>query len=134
MKSYISRKFPLETRMTDQTFDFRSAERLIGPKCCQSWPFAAQRRRPRSRVDSSLVLFQSCASPEKNFTCHCCEAEADNGRPLHMRIHTVMDELGANLARRASLAEDCCVADFPPPMARLFTRPASIQAESGAMR
>jgi len=31
MKSYISRKFPLETRMTDQTFDFRSAERLIGP-------------------------------------------------------------------------------------------------------
>jgi len=23
MKSYISRKFPLETRTTDQTFDFR---------------------------------------------------------------------------------------------------------------
>src|ERR1700731_1758938 len=30
MKSYISRKFPLETRTTDQTFAFRSAEKLIG--------------------------------------------------------------------------------------------------------
>jgi hypothetical protein len=29
MKSYISRKFPLETRTTDQIFIFRSSEKLI---------------------------------------------------------------------------------------------------------
>src|ERR1700737_1237345 len=30
MKSYISRKFPLETRITDQTLDLRSLERIVG--------------------------------------------------------------------------------------------------------
>src|SRR5258707_4344493 len=30
MKSYISRKFPLETRTTDQIFDFRSLGVIIG--------------------------------------------------------------------------------------------------------
>src|SRR3981081_3140675 len=30
MKSYISRKFPLETRTTDQIFDFRSLAVIIG--------------------------------------------------------------------------------------------------------
>jgi hypothetical protein len=35
MKSYISRKFPLETRTTDQIFELRSAEAIMEAYCFQ---------------------------------------------------------------------------------------------------
>src|SRR6266852_3477838 len=39
MKSYISRKFPLETRTTDQIFDFRSLGVIIGLRVFSLSPF-----------------------------------------------------------------------------------------------
>src|ERR1700682_6384305 len=54
MKSYISRKFPLETRITDQSFDLRSEGGIIGPHCCQKSRFsppASNSRRQYKRVD-----------------------------------------------------------------------------------
>jgi hypothetical protein len=84
-------------------------------------------------LNSPHSLFGHTARLQRNLACHCCEAGADNGHQLHMRLYTVMHEAAANSARRTSLAEDCCVADFPPPMVlRVLTRPASIQAESAA--
>src|ERR1700676_897116 len=48
MKSYISRKFPLETRTTDQTFAFRSAEKLIG--------FVGSLLQPRQRRSIAISI------------------------------------------------------------------------------
>jgi hypothetical protein len=41
MKSYISRKFPLETRTTDQIFEFRSEGVAIESLCFQKSPSSA---------------------------------------------------------------------------------------------
>src|ERR1700694_5628747 len=61
MKSYISRKFPLETRTTDQIFAFRSAERLIVSNGSQSRPFVMRRRRPPIELNSPQFLFGHAA-------------------------------------------------------------------------
>src|ERR1700682_6328901 len=63
MKSYISRKFPLETRTTDQTFDFRSAERLIGSSGSQLWPFVKRRRWPPTLLNSPQSSFGHAVCP-----------------------------------------------------------------------
>src|SRR6266481_3874900 len=55
MKSYISRKFPLETRITDQNFDFRSEGGIIGPHYCQ-------------KLYSSSASFEWAASVDTNGT------------------------------------------------------------------
>src|SRR5208282_6438727 len=50
MKSYISRKLPLETRMTDQILDRRSAEIVIGAWIVSQKTKEGQRRRSRLRL------------------------------------------------------------------------------------
>jgi hypothetical protein len=55
MKSYISRKFPLETRTTDQTFAFRSAEKLIG--------FVGSRLRPSATPEHVFSIGQPATLP-----------------------------------------------------------------------
>src|SRR5712664_4782598 len=104
MKSYISRKFPLETRTTDQIFDSRSAERLIGSNCLQSWPFVTLRRRPPIELNS----------PQSFFGHDACSLETDRGRHFRARLCTFKDESAAKLAKWASLGEDRRVAGFFP--------------------
>jgi hypothetical protein len=52
--------------------------------------------------NSPHSFFGHATLQKRDLACHCCEAKADNGRQLHMRLYTVMDEAAANLFRRAS--------------------------------
>src|SRR5438132_13443035 len=105
MKSYISKKFPLETRMTDQTFDFRSAERLMVSNWC-------------SESLTIVVL-----------TCLCQEVDMDSSRHSSLRNYNFKDESTTNFACRASLAEDCRVAAFPPSVECLVRLPDQLQSQ-----
>src|SRR6202158_6616470 len=116
MKSYISSRFPLETRTTDQIFAFRSAERLIVSNGSQSRPFVLRRRRPPIALNSPQAFFVRAARPQK--TASLTLPKVEHGRCSHptMRLNTFKDESPAKLAQGARLAEDRRVADFPPPM------------------
>src|SRR5882762_9984968 len=115
MKSYISRKFPLETRTTDQTLDFCSAERLIGSNGSQSWPFVTQWRRPPIELHSPQCFLGHAACPLG--TAHFIIAPRGT-RTLadifRMSLYTCKDKSAAKLAQWASLAEDRRVASSPP--------------------
>src|SRR5437879_11903517 len=58
MKSYISRKFPLETRTTDQTFVFRSSEKLIRARRSVARPATPVLTVRRSFTSSSFSCFR----------------------------------------------------------------------------
>jgi hypothetical protein len=78
MKSYISRKFPLETRITDQTFEFRSEGLIIGSYDSQKSPLPPlQDRIEREMKEPILVL----ASEDHASMGSCC---------LYIRVDVVV--------------------------------------------
>src|SRR5260370_30042154 len=116
MKAVISRKLPLEKRTTDQIVDFRSAERLIGSSCLRSWPFVTLRRRPPIELNSPQSFFGHAARPPETAGLTSPKGEHGGGGHPRMRLNIFKDESTANLAQRASLAEERGVAGFPPLM------------------
>src|SRR2546421_5593565 len=73
MKSYISRKLPLETRTTDQIFVFRSSEKLIRFRLCFRTSCLVRRTNRKKAYDPC-----DCGAPARHraFTqrsaCPCC--------------------------------------------------------------
>src|ERR1700682_764975 len=137
MKSYISRKFPLETRTTDQIFAFRSAERLIGSNGSQSWPFVMRRRGPPVELNSP----QFCVG-HPACSLETARLSLPRGGPgswpsfPYESLHTFKDESVAKLAQKGHSGGGSPGGRLPSArgMTRSFTRPALIPVESGVMR
>src|SRR2546421_7848234 len=55
MKSYISRKLPLETRTTDQIFVFRSSEKLIRFRLCFRSSCLVRRTNRKKAYDHAIA-------------------------------------------------------------------------------
>src|SRR5205814_5583489 len=55
MKSYISRKLPLETRTTDQIFVFRSSEKLIRFMLCFRTSCLVRRTNRKKAYDNAIA-------------------------------------------------------------------------------
>src|SRR5260370_39758035 len=98
MKAVISRKLPLEKRTTDQIFDFRSAERLIGSNCLRSWPFVTLRRRPPIELNSPQSFFGHAARPPETAGLTSPKGEDGGGGPPRLRINNFKDESAEHLA------------------------------------
>src|SRR5260370_7565948 len=116
MKAVISRKVPLETRTTDQIFDFRSAARLIGSNCSRSWPFVTLRRRPPIELNSPQSFFGHAARPPETAGLTSPKGEHGGGGHPRMRLNIFKDESTANLAQGGTLAQDRARARLPPPL------------------
>src|SRR6266699_4704407 len=91
MKSYISRKFPLETRTTDQIFVFRSSEKLIR--------FRRSVARPATPVltigDHSLQVLSNAAVAFLRACWRTAYADPGSGAPI---AHTFISSVDKGLA------------------------------------
>src|SRR6266699_4563897 len=95
MKSYISRKFPLETRTTDQIFVFRSSEKLIRFRRSVARPaipvLTIRRSFTSSPSNASVAFLRACwrtayADPGSGAPiAHTFESSVDKGLALHDR-------------------------------------------------